>query len=59
MTCLIHRDEGVFYIPDFWKECPVCYDSGNAIFIKGVRRKSSVKLIEDLVNNFLENRLIC
>jgi len=29
--CNIHSKEGTFYIPYYWKKCPVCFDPENAI----------------------------
>ena len=31
-TCPVHSEEGVFYIPQYWRKCPVCFDEKNAIF---------------------------
>jgi len=30
-NCSVHSKEGTFYIPYYWKKCPVCFDSENAI----------------------------
>jgi len=43
MTCPIHRDEGTFYIPSYWKKCPVCYDPRNAVFSKEASRRTTVQ----------------
>jgi hypothetical protein len=29
--CPNHPEQGVFYIPFYWRKCPVCYDSNNAL----------------------------
>jgi len=53
MTCPIHRDEGTFYIPSYWKKCPVCYDSRNAIFSKEVSRRPSAQVNQDPFDSFI------
>jgi len=35
LQCPRHPDEGTFYIPYFWRKCPVCDDPDNAL-IKGL-----------------------
>jgi hypothetical protein len=30
-SCPDHREEGIFYIPFYWKKCPICYDPREAI----------------------------
>ena len=55
MVCPIHRDEGVFYVPDFWKKCPVCRDPNNAIFSREIERRSSVQVGQGSLDDFLEN----
>lgn len=34
--CPNHPDEGVFYIPRYWKKCPICYNPKEAIATKGM-----------------------
>ena len=53
MTCPIHQDEGTFYIPSYWKNCPICYDSRNAIFSKEVSRRPAVQADRDLLDDFI------
>ncbi|MFX0210138.1 MAG: metallophosphoesterase [Candidatus Hodarchaeota archaeon] len=36
IICPNHREEGVFYIPKYWRKCPVCYDITNAKFLFSV-----------------------
>jgi 3',5'-cyclic AMP phosphodiesterase CpdA len=36
MICPNHREEGIFYIPKYWRNCPVCYDITNAKFLTSV-----------------------
>ena len=31
-TCPVHPEEGTFYVPHYWKRCPVCYNPQQAIF---------------------------
>jgi len=30
-VCPNHPQEGVFYIPQYWKKCPICYNPDEAI----------------------------
>jgi predicted phosphodiesterase len=34
LLCPYHPEEGIFYIPRFWRKCPVCFDEDNAKFPK-------------------------
>lgn len=36
MICPIHNEEGVFYVPKYWRKCPVCYDIDNAKFLSSI-----------------------
>jgi len=36
LICPYHREEGVFYIPKYWRKCPVCYDIKNAKFLSSI-----------------------
>lgn len=29
--CPVHPEEGTFYIPSYWKKCPICYEPEEAI----------------------------
>jgi hypothetical protein len=29
--CPVHPEEGTFYIPSYWKKCPICYEPKEAI----------------------------
>jgi len=29
--CPNHTEEGVFYIPHYWKKCPICYSPKEAL----------------------------
>jgi len=40
IRCPVHPEEGVFYIPHYWKKCPICYEPREAL-IK--RRKQNSK----------------
>jgi len=31
--CPNHPQEGVFYIPHYWKKCPICYNPEEAIVL--------------------------
>jgi len=53
MTCPTHQDEGVFYVPDYWKKCPVCYDPKNAIFSKGVSRRPAAQVDRGPLDDFI------
>jgi hypothetical protein len=33
-NCPAHPEEGTFYIPFYWKKCPVCFDPRNSLFKK-------------------------
>jgi predicted phosphodiesterase len=34
LLCPHHPEEGTFYIPTYWRNCPVCFDDDNAKFRK-------------------------
>jgi hypothetical protein len=36
LICPYHREEGMFYIPKYWRKCPVCYDIKNAKFLSSI-----------------------
>ena len=44
-TCFLHREEGVFIIPKWWKRCPVCM---NPLYAKFSNIYQGIRLVEQL-----------